>query len=310
MELSHPTAGLQRVPGQPEGVDPPGSWRAGQAYVAYQIPERRRMIHGQPAPPIVLLHGCCLTGKTWETTPDGREGWATYFLRRGFPVYVVDQVGRGRSGFDPEKLNAAKASGGAKIAPPALAKTAETAWYSFRIGPKFGVLNPGAKFPIEGEDQFFDQVVPDLNNWADGDQNQPTIAAVDALLDRIGRAVVVVHSQSSKMGWGIVEGRPEKVAALVQIEGPCTPDPARLTSVWRRVPLLSVWGDYITPELWGEMRDQCTRAVAGIASAGGHATLLKLPEAGLPGHGHMMMQDHDNLAIADQLIAWLMRVVR
>jgi hypothetical protein len=36
---------------------------------------------------------------------DGREGWATYFTRKNFPVYVVDHVGRGRSGFDPTPIN-------------------------------------------------------------------------------------------------------------------------------------------------------------------------------------------------------------
>ena len=310
VQLSHPTAGLQRQPGLPEGADPPGSWRAGQAYVAYQIPEQHRRINGRPVPPIVLIHGCCLTGKTWETTPDGREGWATYFVRRGFPVYVVDQVGRGRSGFNPEKLNAANRSSGKQVAPPALGKTAESAWRTFRIGPSPGVLFPGAKFPMEAQTQFFDQVVPDLNNWADGDQNLPTVQAMHALLDRIGPAVVVVHSQSSRMGWGIVEGRPGQVRGLIQIEGACTPDRARLQSVWRRTALVSVWGDYVTPELWGEMQAQCEAAVGAIRAAGGDASMLKLGEAGLPGHGHMLMQDRDNLRIADRLIAWIENVLK
>ena len=48
-------------------------------------------------PPLVLIHGCCLTGKTWETTPDGRMGWDEYLVRRGFPTYVIDQAWRGRS---------------------------------------------------------------------------------------------------------------------------------------------------------------------------------------------------------------------
>jgi hypothetical protein len=50
---------------------------------------------------------------------------------------------------------------------------------------------------------------------------------------------------------------------------------------------------------------QCSSAVAAIRQAGGPASLLKLSDAGLPGHDHMMMLDHDNLQIADRLIAWL-----
>jgi pimeloyl-ACP methyl ester carboxylesterase len=196
-------------------------------------------------------------------------------------------------------------SGGASVAPPALAKTAETAWLTFRLGPRPGVLNPGSKFPIEAADQFFDEVVPDLNNWFDGDQNAPTIAAVQKLLDRIGPAVLVVHSQSSKMGWRIAEGRPGGLKALIQIEGVCTPDPASFRTVWRATPLLSVWGDYITPDLWGEMFAQCASAVSALRAAGAPASLLKLSDVGLPGHDHMLMLDHDNLLIADRLIAWL-----
>jgi len=56
----------------------------------------------------VLIHGCCLTGKSWESTPDGRMGWDEYFVRRGFPTYVIDQSGRGRSAVNATAINAAK----------------------------------------------------------------------------------------------------------------------------------------------------------------------------------------------------------
>ena len=62
-----------------------------QMYVAYQIPVKAKSTS------VILIHGCCLTGKTWESTPDNRMGWNEYFVRRGFPTYVIDQVGRGRS---------------------------------------------------------------------------------------------------------------------------------------------------------------------------------------------------------------------
>ncbi len=308
VRLENPSADIAGPPGR-AAPNTPGAWTAGQAYVSYQIPDRRRLIQGRPAPAVILLHGCCLTGKTWETTPDGREGWATYFVRQGFPVYVVDQVGRGRSGFNPAKLNDARMSGGRSIAPPARAKTEESTWETFRIGPRPGQLYPGAKFPIEGKDQFFAQIVPDMNDWADGDPYRPSVEAMVALAARIGPAILVVHSQSSRMGWRIVEARPDRVLALIQIEGDCSPDAAQLASVWRRVPVISVWGGYITPENWGDREDACRRTMSDIARAGGSGTFLKLDEVGLPGHGHMLMQDHGNLDIADRLIAWIRRVL-
>ena len=48
------------------------------AYVSYQIPANARKN------PLVFLHGAGQSAKTWESTPDGREGFSTIFLRRGF----------------------------------------------------------------------------------------------------------------------------------------------------------------------------------------------------------------------------------
>ncbi len=64
-------------------------------YVQYQIPPR-----AERHAPVVMVHGCCLSSKTWETTPDGRMGWNEYFVRKGAlgGVHLADQVSRARSG--------------------------------------------------------------------------------------------------------------------------------------------------------------------------------------------------------------------
>src|SRR3981081_1402455 len=69
-----------------------GSPMVGHIYVEYMIPARRSHPY-----PIVMVHGGSQTGTNFTGTPDGREGWAQYFVRRGYAVYVVDQVARGRS---------------------------------------------------------------------------------------------------------------------------------------------------------------------------------------------------------------------
>ncbi len=89
----------------------PGTITTRQMYVQYRIP---KTVSG---PAIVMVHGSGHTGATYETTPDGREGWATYFARKGFPVYVVDHSGRGRSGFDPTPINRARAEANAAALP-------------------------------------------------------------------------------------------------------------------------------------------------------------------------------------------------
>ena len=59
------------------------------AYVFYQIPVKAKKL------PLVFWHGIGQFSKTWETTPDGREGYQNIFLRRGFGVYLLDQPRRG-----------------------------------------------------------------------------------------------------------------------------------------------------------------------------------------------------------------------
>ena len=75
-------------------IDPSieGSPMVGQLYVEFQIPQKLEHPY-----PIVMIHGGSQTGTNFTGTPDGREGWAQYFVRRGYSVYVVDQVARGRS---------------------------------------------------------------------------------------------------------------------------------------------------------------------------------------------------------------------
>jgi pimeloyl-ACP methyl ester carboxylesterase len=81
----------------PGGPDPQGQTLHGDhAYVFYQVPADAREL------PLVFWHGYGQSAKTWETTPDGREGFQTIFLRRRFPVYLIDQPRRGRAGLSTQ----------------------------------------------------------------------------------------------------------------------------------------------------------------------------------------------------------------
>src|SRR5215467_13709323 len=168
-----------------------GQIMTNQMYVHYRIPKTIN------APPIVMVHGSGHTGVTYETTPDGREGWATYFLRKGFPVYVVDHSGRGRSGFDPTPVNLVREQPGANPAslPTLFLATQERAWLNFRLGPSYGVPFAGLQFPVEAMEQYTAQLVPNTETTLAG-VGANTVEGLVALLDKIGPAVVMVHSQS------------------------------------------------------------------------------------------------------------------
>src|SRR5262245_43925157 len=90
-EYATPPAAANPNPG-----NAPNQITIGQMYVQFQIPARK----AAKVPPVIMVHGSGHTGACLESTPDGREGWAPYFVRHGISTYVVDQAGRGRSGFD------------------------------------------------------------------------------------------------------------------------------------------------------------------------------------------------------------------
>jgi len=218
------------------GPAPAGNITVNQMYVHYRIPAAGKGI------PLVMVHGSNHTGMTYETTPDGREGWATWFVRQGHPVYVVDHSGRGRSGFDPTPVNAVR-DGGAdpKALPTFFLRPIDRAWWNFRFGPDYPKPFPNLQFPLEAIDQYLAQLVPNAETTlAGGGAN--TVNALVALLDKIGPAVVMVHSQSGVYGLDVVRKRPNLVRALISVEGGCeTVTPADIATPFVKVPFVSVW---------------------------------------------------------------------
>lgn len=106
------------------GICPPGHITVNQMYVRYMIPQEL-----SDSTSFVLIHGMHLSGKCWETTPDGRMGWDEYLTRKGHAVYVVDQVGIGCSGFNQKDHNDVQ-SGAKQPASqaPFSRKTDENSW--------------------------------------------------------------------------------------------------------------------------------------------------------------------------------------
>jgi hypothetical protein len=89
----------------PNQVMTPSQITIGQMYVQFQIPANKK----SNMPPVIMVHGSTHTAACLESTPDGREGWAPYFVRNGIATYIVDQAGRGRSGFDESVIHEAAA---------------------------------------------------------------------------------------------------------------------------------------------------------------------------------------------------------
>jgi hypothetical protein len=287
------------------------------AYVRYQIPVNPRRL------PLVMWHGGAQFSKSWETTPDGREGFQTIFLRRNFATYIIDQP---RSGGASRTLTLAARQ------PPQGPFGEQAIFTRFRLGmwPDFF---PGVQFSRDPAalDQFFRQQVP---NTADLDEKVFVDATV-ALFEKIGPAVLLTHSASGITGWrtatrtdrvkGIVAYEPggflfperENPAPIPSSGGDTTGTPVPVSEFEKltRMPIQIVYGDNIPSapsqnaglDAWRGRLEMARQFVAVIKAHGGDAELLHLPSIGVRGNTHFPFSDLNNVRVADLLSEYLKR---
>jgi hypothetical protein len=298
-----------RQPTNPAGQ----SLHGDHARVSFQIPVNPRPL------PLVLWHGWWEDGSCWDTTPDGREGFASIFLRRRFPVYVLDQPRRGSAG---------KTTVGAPIP-----TTPNEQWFfnQFRLG-LWPDLYPGVQFSDDPRalEQFFQTMVPDTGP-IDADV---LVSAVCAALDRIGPAILVTHSHAGGFGWlarikspnvravvslepgsGFVFPEGEAPAAMPSSNGTLEPVsiPVEEFQALTRVPIIVYYGDNIPTEPteiagrdnWRVRLAMAGRWVDAVNRHGGDATFVSLPEQGIRGNTHFAFSDLNNREIAAQIAAFL-----
>ena len=295
--VSEPPAGV--IPAQS------GEITVNQMYVQYQIPMK-----GDRHVPVVFVHGCCLSSKTWETTPDGRMGWSEYFVRKDRSVYLADQVSRARSGFDPTAFNEVHAGTLANAQMPGiLDATHQFAWTVFRFGPKYGEGFADEQFPLQSVDELYKQMIPDLNSTLSPNLN-PTLTQMAALGAKLHGAVLVGHSESGFYPELAALIDPKGVAGLVTIEMRCQTDltPAQLTAL-SKIPTLVMFGDHLgdvkAPFSWMDAKNACDTFIDQLRKAGGDAEMMYLPALGIKGNSHMLMQDKNSNQLADLLMAWI-----
>ena len=293
----------------PEGQ----TFHGDHAYVFYQIPARSRKY------PLVMWHGIGQFSKTWETTPDGREGFQNLFLRKKYSVYLIDQPRRGNAGRSMEE---------ATITPT----PDEQFWFNiFRVGvwPNYF---PGVQFSKDSEalNQYFRQMVPNIGP-IDINVN---VDAVSALFDKIGQGILVTHSHSGGMGW-LTAIKNQNIKAVVSYEPGSgfvfpegeVPDPIEnsagplvATGVpmedfmkLTKIPIVIYYGDNIpaTPDTnpgtdgWRARLEMARLWGDAVNRHGGDVSVIHLPEIGIKGNTHFPFSDLNNIEIADLMSEWL-----
>lgn len=283
------------------------------AYVFYQIPKNERRL------PLVFWHGIGQFSKTWETTPDGRDGFQNIFLKRGFGVYLLDQPRRG---------NAGRSTVEATITPT----PDEQFWFNiFRVGvwPEYF---PGVQFAKDEEtlNQYFRQMTPNVGGF----DTEVITDATSKLFDKIGQGILVTHSHSGGFGWETAMKNPN-VRAIVSYEPgsgfpfpegevleplPSSAGPLVANGVSKeaflkltKIPIIIYYGDNIpaTPDPnpgvdgWRVRLEMAKKWRDAVNKYGGDVTVVHLPEIGIKGNTHFPFSDLNNIEIADLMSEWL-----
>jgi hypothetical protein len=295
-------------------LNPAGqTYHGDHLYAFYQIPVNPRRY------PIVMWHGAGQFSRTWETTPDGREGFQNIFLRRNFSTYLIDQPRRGDAGRSMVETTI-------KPTPD------EQFWFNqFRVGVWPNYFD-GVQFDRSPEtlNQYFRAMTPntgpfDLNVRSDG---------VSALFDRIGPGILFTHSQSGGPGW-LTAIKNQNVRAIVAFEPGSNfvfpegevPDPmpssfdtlegvpvpmSEFTAL-TQIPIIIFYRDNIPDEPSAVPGQDAWRVRLAMAREwgdtvnryGGDVTVVHLPEIGIRGNTHFPFSDLNNVQIADQVSKFL-----
>jgi hypothetical protein len=289
-------------------------------YVQFQRPPDARKY------PLVMWHGAGMSGKAFESTPDGREGFQSIFVRRGFTVYTIDQPRQGRAGRSTE----------GSVALPAPTPGESNLFNVFRFGqwvpPGAPAYFANSQFPRDAGslDQFFRQQVlhgtgGDRRDWSGAGAAYTVVTdAVAALMDKIGPAVLITNSGGANQAWRVAM-KSENVTGIVAYEptnfqfpdgelpstGPFQPshtvplaDFLKLT----KIPIQIVYGDNLDQHpLWVQAATDARAFVDAVNRHGGKAELLHLPTLGVRGNTHFPFMDLNNVQIADLLSKYLRR---
>jgi pimeloyl-ACP methyl ester carboxylesterase len=276
------------------------------ADVFYQIPVNAKRYS------MVFLHGYGQSKRSWQTTADGREGFANIFLRKGYGVYLVDQPGRGDAGqtTKPAQITATPD---------------DQTWFTqFRIG-QYPNRYDGVQFPKDSLslDKFFRMMTPNTGNVDEA----VIVNAMSAVFDKSGDGILFTHSAGGAPGWKTaIKNKHVKAVVAYEPGGFAFPEgevpegnrggagiPLAEFMKLTKIPIVVYYGDNIPKEetnaaslnFWRNVLATARQWEKVVNAHGGNVTIVHLPEIGIKGNTHFIMSDLNNKEIADLLTTWL-----
>lgn len=285
------------------------------AYVFWQKPVKAKKNA------LVFLHGFGQSGKTWETTPDGRDGFQNIFLAKGYKTYIVDEPRRGRAGNStvPAELKAIPQ---------------DQLWYdNFRIG-QWPNYYDNVAFPRDEASriQFLQQITPDTGKF----DTKLVADAMTAVMERAGEGILITHSAGGGPGW-LTAAHSDKVKGVIALEPGTFPFPKgelpkteTTTSPFPasgmevsdedfqkllKIPMVVYFGDNIITgdkpdkhwglDNWRVRLNLAKKWEAVMKKYGGDVQIVVLPEIGIKGNTHFLMADLNNREVANVMEKWM-----
>jgi pimeloyl-ACP methyl ester carboxylesterase len=302
---------------------PYGTIITGQMFVQYFTPAEVR----HPFP-VILVHGGGGTALHYMGVGE-KAGWAHYYVQEGYRVYLVDRPGHGRAPYHPDALGPI----GNNVSYAAIAADTRRA-----------AVGPNHQWPGTGDlgDPLLDQMLAGQNAAPQDNVFAHTLWASRGaeLLDRVGPAIVQVHSAGGPFSWIATNDRPNLVKAIINVEGggqpfangtpwgltdvplvydPPANNPAQLQTRDVAGPngttyklqadpprklknLLNIPTIYVVAERSGR---NGAPVVAFLKQAGVDAEEFNLKDKGIVGNGHFMMLENNRRQVFDAIRGWL-----
>jgi pimeloyl-ACP methyl ester carboxylesterase len=302
---------------------PYGTIISGQMFVQYFTPAQIRHPY-----PVVLVHGGGGSALHYMGVGE-KAGWAHYYVQEGYRVYLVDRPGHGRAPYHPDALGPI----GANVSYAAIAADTRRA-----------AVGPNHQWPGTSDlgDPLLDQILAGQNAAPQDNVFAHTLWASRGaeLLEKIGPAIIQVHSAGGPFSWIVANERPNLVKAIVNVEGggqpfaagtpwgltdvPLVYDPPATDSTQlatrdvtgagaapyklqadpaRRLKnLQNIPTIYVVAERSGRNGGPI---VAFLKQAGVDAEEFNLKDKGLVGNGHFMMLENNRREVFDAIRGWL-----
>jgi hypothetical protein len=287
--------------------------------------------------PMVLVHGS--SARTYQTTFNGRPGFQTIFLRRKYPVYLVDLPWTGRAGKACQEYtwNPVNPTFSARFV-----FTNRVGLWPVETPESDKEFFPGVSFPRDSAslDQYFRNQYVELNDTMNVRIETDALAVLLEELHEEHGAGAILHTHSSSAARGLVVARKtDKLAGQIIWEPSASPvfPEGELPPPLRRAddslfaagteipleeflkltthPILIIWGDFIPsepdPANLGPLENRRLLVeryrlfAEAINNQGGKVTIVHLPDVGIQGNTHYPMSDRNITQVAAVVSQWL-----